>query len=195
MKGSMKPLLRGIIIAVLAGVAGCGKSPKMPASVMEGFKVHPVSKTVTVKEIADLKDKELEQTIVDNIIIDLQDDGAGVTKEKIASLNQGQRSVYVTWILQAKIFKGGLEYYHNSTSGTISSFMIESLHTLGADKYAELVEKSNAVAESIKAGKVKVNDFPFADLDDAYDMLLSTESLDIIKVRYIRSHPEEFLHE
>ena len=190
----MKSIVAVIVVGILTVLSGCGRAPRMEASVFEELAARGESRALTLQDISDLKDTELEQTVVDNIIEDLKDDGAGLTAEKITSLNKGQRAVYITWILQAKIFKGGLEYYFERTSATITSNMIESLWTLGADHYAGLITQANAVNDSMKAGKVSAGVYPLADLDDTYDSLMKTESLDLLKVRYIRSHPEEFLH-
>lgn len=190
----MKHAVRVILFSWAIISIACNKGPKMGASALEGFSGHVTSRQLTPEIITGMKDEDVEQAVVDNIIIDLQDDGAGVTAEKIAKLDSGQRAIYVTWIWEAKMTKGGFDYFFKHTAKTITSRLKESLQTVDAPHFAEITDQAFALYESIQSGQVKDQDYPFTELDESISDLKKIESLDAIKVRYIRNHPEEFLH-
>lgn len=194
-KRSMKTGKRLIILVIFAGFMGCDRAPRMEASAFEEVFGKPETRTLTEKEITELRDKELAQAVVDNILVDLKNAPGGVTAENVKALNPGQRAIYVTWIMEAKLFKGGFEYFYTKTSETILAGVSEALVTLDAGNYTDLMNRANTINVSLKAGKIKSSDYPFDPLEDAYDDLEKREPLEAIKAKYIRNHPEEFLHE
>ena len=188
----MKVLIKGFQIATLVLLAGCGKSPDQAAGALKDFKNSPAVKQLTSEIITSLKDEELEQTVFDNIAQSFAAD-TRETKEKIASLTPGQRAIYVTWIVEAEVTGGGLKHYYDNSGRLLKPYVNDAFQTVGATQYADIMDQANLVDSSIQADKQKAKGNPYASLDDKFQDLISQESLDKLKVYYIRGHVVEFV--
>lgn len=188
----MKTLIKGFLLINFVLLTSCGKSPDQAAGSVKDIKSRPVYKELTTEIITSLKDEDLEQAIFDNISIKFEGDTRGI-KEKIESLTAGQRAVYVTWIVEAEVMGGGLKNYYTKSGALLAPFVKEAFQTIGATRYAETMETANLVYSSIQQDKEKAKGSPYAALDEKFEDLANTESLDALKVIYIRSNAEEFV--
>lgn len=171
---------------------------------VEDFQNRPIHKTLTADIISKIKDEELEQAIFDNISINMEGDSTE-EKEIVQALTQGQRAIYVTWIVEGEVNNGGFNQFYFNSSGQLADISEEAFKTIGANKFADLVRQANMIYYEIKDNLEKFNDGtaesfsksydenPLNDLDDKFYKLYEEEPLSQIKIKYIRDNVKEFV--
>ena len=170
-------------------LAACtGKAPTDDASAI----AHKKFDELTPEIINGLKDEQLEQAVVDNIVATFGKEPRD-KHDRIAAMNNGQRAIYLTWLVEAEVDAGGLKNYYEKSGETTSAYVKEAFQTIGDSLYASLMEKANSIWEAHKQQKIKGVDDPWSELEDEIEKLPDAESLDKLKVAYIRGHVDEFV--
>jgi len=201
-------ILTTVFLLMLFGCAQQGKTVMADDEIsqsIEAFKNRPIYKTLTPDLIAKIKDEELEQVVFDNISVQMKDDGRE-EKEIVQSLTSGQRAVYVTVIIEGEVSNGGFNQFYYNPSGQLADMGEESFKTLGAGPFAELMNRANSTYSEIKSDLDKFNDGtiegfsksyennPLNDLDSIFYKLSEEESLNQLRIKYIRNNVKEFVN-
>ncbi|HMG93664.1 MAG TPA: DMP19 family protein [Chryseolinea sp.] len=125
----------------------------------------------------------------------------------VRSLEKGQKAIYVTWILEAEVNNGGFNQFYYNSSGQFADLSGEAFTTIGATKFAKLVNQANLVYDSIKDDLAKNDDGtiesftksyegnPLNDLDTKFYELEKEEHLSELRIKYIRDNIKEFVNE
>jgi hypothetical protein len=173
---------------------------------VEAFKNRQIYKELTSEIISKLKDDELEQTIFDNISINIEDDKRD-EREIVRSLTPGQRAIYVTWIVEGEVNNGGFNQFYFNSSGQLADLGEDAFKTIGADQFADLMNEANVLYDEIKEDLKKYNDGtmesfsksykdnPLNELDSKFYKLDSVAPLRQLKIQYIRKNVKEFVIE
>jgi len=123
----------------------------------------------------------------------------------VRNLSNGQRAVYVTWIVEAEVNNGGFNQFYYNSSGQLGDLMQDAFKTIGATHFADLAGQAHLVYKGIKEDLEKYNDGtverfsksyegnPLNDFDDKFYKLYESEPLHQIKIKYIRENVSEFL--
>ena len=116
-------------------------------------------------------------------------------------------SIFSIWMLQAEVNNGGFNQFYYNSSGQFSEMAKDGLEYIGAEKFAELVEKANKTYSDIKDeleskddGTIEsfsesYEDNPLNDFDDKFYELEESENLDSLQIVFIRKNKEEFIKE
>ncbi len=157
------------------------------------------------KEILDsVEDIYLEQTIIDGIyrLISMSRDGE---LNAVEELSPGQRALYVTWLVEGEVNNGGFNQFYFNSSGQFSGMAVDGFRLFGANKFADLMQRANTTYESIKDDLQKFNDGtiesfsksyennPLSEIDRLFYQIYQEENLSQFRIKYIRSHTEEFV--
>ncbi len=210
----MRHVILVFMISTLLKLVGCSAQEKKTTNIesdeiqksIDDFKKRPIYKVLTRDIIKNIKDENLEQVIIDNIQTKFNKD---FTNEEavVRSLSEGQKAIYVTWILEAEVNNGGFNQFYFNSSGQLADLGERAFKTLGAIRFADLVAQANAIYSETKEGLEKHNDGtiesfsksydqnPLNDLDDKFYKLYKDEPLSQIRVKYIRENAGEFVIE
>lgn len=172
----------------------------------EEFNNRKIYETLTVEVIDNTEDDKLLQTIFDNIETNFEA-GEQYTLDKISKLTKGQQAIFSIWMLQAEVNNGGFNQFYYNSSGQFSEMAKEGLNFIGAEKFAELVEKANKTYSEIKDDLESKDDGtiesfsesyegnPLNAYDDKFYELEESENLDSIQIVFIRENKDEFIKE
>ena len=170
----------------------------------EEFNNRKIYETLTVEIIDKTEDDKLLQTVFDNIETNFEE-GEQYTLDKISKLTKGQQAIFSIWILQAEVNNGGFNQFYYNSSGQFSEMAKDGLDFIGAEKFAELVEKAKSTYSEIKDeleskddGTIEsfgesYIDNPLNDLDDKFYELEESENLDSLQIVFIRKNREHFI--
>ncbi|MCA6417862.1 MAG: DMP19 family protein [Cytophagales bacterium] len=202
------------MISSLLNLFGCsgqekkmtdGKTDEMQ-KIFDDFEKRPIYKVLTVDIIKNIKDENLEQAIIDNIQTKFKKDFSN-EEEVVRSLSEGQKAIYVTWILEAEVNNGGFNQFYFNSSGQLADLGQDAFKTIGAIQFASLVGRADSIYDATKEDLEKYNDGtiesfsksydknPLNDLDDKFYKLYKDEPLNQIKIKYIRDNIKEFVTE
>ena len=173
-------------------LSGCTGKEKSLATdeAFKSLKKEPY-KQITEEIIASLKDDDLEQSIFDNIALGMKSDPRQ-EKEKVKSLTAGQRAIYVTWVVEAEVNDKGFTRFY-ATSSDVADVAEEAFKTIGANGFADVMTNANLMYSKLKDSPKSSDANPYINLDEQFYKLYETESLDQLKVKYIRANPGEFV--
>lgn len=172
----------------------------------EEFNNREIYENLTTEIIDNTQDDKLLQTIFDNIETNFEE-GEQYSIDKISKLTKGQQAIFSIWMLQAEVNNGGFNQFYYNSSGQFSEMAKDGLEFIGAEKFAELVEKANRTYSEIKDELESKNDGtiesfsesyednPLNDYDDKFYELEESENLDSIQIEFIRENKEEFIKE
>ena len=114
--------------------------------------------------------------------------------------------IYSTFVLEGQVNNGGFNQFFVNSSGQFAEIAVLSCDLIGASDRAELIrkaieiheqEKGSAVLQSLyaqntlEAFKQTYKLTKLGECDDAFYAL--NDHISELRLRYIRSHPEEFL--
>jgi len=195
-----------ILVAVLA--IGCSDSADHEAAMddsiekaLEDFRNRTIYRSLNVETLRAIPDDDLEQAIVDYVIHRLK---SGSDEDAtLGSLSEGNRALWLTWIVEGEVNNGGFNQYYWNTDGRYSSEAVTSFEFFAASEHAGLMREANSVrkqeADAIKEYEDKNTLDAFSDsykasklgpLDDRFYAL--TEDLSALRVAKIRQSPELF---
>ena len=192
----MKQLRIILLACVVLILPGCSNQQKSLT--------HEVALTADL--IKNIKDENLEETIIEHIHIKMNEDFSN-QEDVVRNLSNGQRAVYVTWIVEAEVNNGGFNQFYYNSSGQLGDLMQDSFRTIGATQFADLAGQAHLVYNGIKEELEKYNDGtvesfsksyegnPLNDFDDKFYKLYESEPLHQIKIKYIRDNVSEFVTE
>lgn len=197
------PLLLAAVFAT-----GCTYSadhgPAMDDSVLQSlddFKNRNKYTSLNVETIRAIPDDRLEQAIVDYVIHKLE---SGLDKATIlGSLSEGNRALWLTWIVEGEVNNGGFNQYYWNTDGRYSSEAVASFEFFNASQHAALMREANTVRgkevatiseyegkNTLEAFSESYKTSKLAPLDERFYSL--TEDLSALRVARIRQSPELF---
>lgn len=197
------PLLLAAVFAI-----GCSDSADHEATMddsiqkaLDDFKNRKIYTSLDVETLRAIPDETLEQAIVDYVMHRLE---SGSDEDAILrSLSEGNRALWLTWIVEGEVNNGGFNQYYWNTDGRHSSEAVASFEFFSASQHATLMREANSVrrqeattireyedrntleafSESYKASKL-------GPLDDRFYAL--KEDLSALRVAKIRQSPELF---
>lgn len=209
----MRNLLAVIVVAmpVVVSFGGCEKKAPTRTTTKKTQRLRrphtppdmPVPLALTLETLQNTPDDRLESVIIDaaiNAIGGLYD----WEYEVVQAWPIGLRMLYTTWEVEAEVNNGGFDQYFWNTEGMFSQMALKNFRLVGAKQYASLLERAIAVEKEVAAIMKKHEDEGTLDAylesqqDSRWDTLGSEfyslkEDLSALRVKYIRSHLDEFI--
>lgn len=148
-------------------------------------------------QLNDFDDDELIKAVMFNIWSRMEDDMSD-EYEIIKDVNEYQRAVYVAKKLDKDINDGGFEQIYLTQSRKLSQFAYDAFKAIGAEKYADMIEKANKIyaehKEIFDAGKrLKQDDqFLFYEIEKDLPSAMADENIRSLCIQYIRNNVQEF---
>ena len=118
--------------------------------------------------------------------------------ENMQSLNEHERIIYVTQLLEAEVNNGGFDQFFGNSSGNLSNEIVSAFKQIGAMKTAAICEKAISVFSSpVPATQEERNQLLSEEkctILDKYDneFYNSEENLDVLNRQYVREHKDWF---
>ncbi|HEY3241945.1 MAG TPA: DMP19 family protein [Phycisphaerae bacterium] len=147
-------------------------------------------------------DEQLEN-LVGTCLTHALPDNADREYAVVRTWSPGKRMVYATSALEGEVNNGGFLQFFWNTRGECSQMALEGLKLIGAERHADLLQRAIVIYEQDKrlqrrsGDKLDAEAFSNAErdsrlnpLDDEFYNL--TEQLAPLRVKYIRSHLDEF---
>ncbi len=160
---------------------------------------------VLTNEIIDsVPDDQLLQTVYDNVVTKLPNDYRQ-EYETVLKWTPGQQAIFEICLMVGQVDNGGFNQFYYNASAQYSKLLPDALRLIGAEKFADLMERANKVYEqekeeitstqdgTIEGFSKSYEDNPLDDLDNEFYSLDKTENLAQIQTDYIRKHKEEFI--
>jgi hypothetical protein len=184
------------VAALVLTSAGCGR--RFAAT-------KPAAPRITPAELAKLPDDKLEETVVEALCVALDDD-YGHELEIMATQPPGAQAIYTTGYLEAEVSNGGFNQYFWNTEGIFAEMALRGYELMGAKQHAAIVRKAIAIYSqekkrqqqfkaqgTLEAFSASYKDSKFDPLDTAFYALDEKEDSEVLRARFIRSHPEQCL--
>ena len=171
---------------------------------VDDFMNRPIYKELSIEILDSIHDNDLEQTVIDNIYEQVGDD---YKKEfsNVQKLTKGQQAMFSVWWVEAEVNNGGFNQFYFNSSGQYAEMAVAGFDLFGAKKHADLMRRTNKIylenrerLEEFDDGTMEsfsesYKDNPLNALDDEFYKLSSSESLNQLRIAYIRKHPTEFI--
>ena len=163
-----------------------------------------VHKILTKEIIDETSNDNLLQIVFDNLSAKQSDD-LSTEYEQITSLNKSKQAIYVIWLLESEVNNGGFNQFYSNSSGEFYALTPDALKLVGAEKFADLVKKANAI---FKIENKKITEFqdgtiegfsksyennPLNEMDDIFYELYGKENLEQLQINYIRENKLDFI--
>ncbi len=173
---------------------------------IQSFLIRPIYKKLTTAIIDTLPDSVLYQTIVDNILANMEGDQRSES-ELLKGLTKGQQIIYSIWIVEAEVNNGGFNQLYFNGNEEIAIIAEIGFLKVNANRFADLTKRANRQYQKIKQDLEKLNDGsmesfsksyennPLNALDDEFYMLYKSEKLTDLLNTYIRNHTNDFISE
>lgn len=171
---------------------------------LEEYGYDPKYKQLTRSLLDREPDSTLEQAVMQHVAWVINQDYAN-EREIIAGLPAGIQMVYTTRWVEDEVNNGGFNQYFFNSTGELADLALAGFQLLGATKNEHLMRDALAVyeqerirleqarkAESKDAFADTYKDSGFESLDERFYKL--GEDLQKLRIRYIREHPEHFVH-
>lgn len=197
-------LVAAICVSASATLISCGSSSEQPTDETT-FENAPV-KPLTGKELKSIPDSELFEKLFDRIITRFPKEAPD--KENLSKLNPGERMIYLTYWLEGEVNNGGFNQFFANLKGICKDETVASYRLIGANSFADSVAAAyDAFKDSVKNYEVIVKRKLESDESDwdkwaqdtatdfeVYDTAFQNaqKQVDQLRVKYIRSHPQEF---
>ena len=168
------------------------------------FKNRPIYKVLTEEIIDKTPDDELLQVIFDNICEKLQE-GQDTEYQTLLTISKSQQAIYAIWWLEAEVNNGGFNQYYANSSVEYAIMTPEALMLIEANKFSDLVSKSNFIYQSenekithhqdgtVEGFSKSYNDNPLNHFDDEFFELYKTEKLNKLQIEFIRKNKFDFI--
>lgn len=170
---------------------------------VQSFLNRPIYKKLTKELIDTLTDHELNQTIFDNISVNIEDDKRKES-EIIKGLSKGQQAIYSIWIVESEVNNGGFNQLYFNGNEEIAKIAESGFATIGANGFSDLVKRANLLYKEIKPDLEKYDDGtaesfsksyennPLDKFDNDFYNLYEKEKLMDMIIDYIRKNTDEF---
>jgi hypothetical protein len=161
---------------------------------------------LTSEIIKKTHDDQLVQTIYDNIETNFEE-GEQYTLDKVNNLTKGQQAIFSVWWVEAEVNNGGFNQFFFNSSGQFGPMSEAGFELLNAAKFANLMRRANSIFAENKERLEEYDDGtmesfsesykenPLNILDEEFYELYNTESLNELRIDYIRNHLSEFTQE
>jgi hypothetical protein len=169
---------------------------------MEDFQNRPIYNFLTDTQIDTTKDDDLVLRVTDQLSTTFNADGNDYTT--VTSWNEGQQAMYIIGLLEAEVNNGGFNQFYYNSSGQYAKLLPDALKLIGANNYAELMERANMIFEKENRVIKKHQDGttegfsksyennPLNLLDDEFYALEKKEDLMKMQVSFIRKNKSLF---
>jgi Domain of unknown function (DUF4375) len=174
------------------------------AKSLDDFKNRKIYRELSGEILASIPDDKLEMAIVDFIDTKVRDLKTALAD--VSRLSLGLQMMYSTWILEGEVNNGGFNQFFVNSSGQFAEMALRSLKLLNATGYYEVLQRAINMHEAEK-GNVELQELyrrntleafsksykltNLGECDDAFFKL--REPLSELRVKYIRSHQDEFV--
>ncbi len=171
---------------------------------MNSLNNRPIHKILTEQIIDTTSDGELRQTIFDHLtekIPDIYDK----EYETVMSWNKSQQAIYLIWLLEEEVNNGGYNQFYFNSSGEFYRHLPDELRLIGANRYADMMQKANDTYErenekitkhqdgTLEGFSKSYEDNPLNEFDDMFYELEKVENLEQLQIDYIRNHKSDFI--
>lgn len=175
---------------------------KQIAKSVAAFENRMIYEKLTKEIIDSASDDDLLQIVYDNICSRFNS-GYSDDFEIVSSLSPGQQAVYATWWVEAEVNNGGFNQFYFNSSGRFAGMAEKGFRLMGAERFADLMAEANKVysenkerLEAFDDGTLEsfsesYNDNPLNELDEKFYTL--EEDLNGLRIKYIRTHYQEFI--
>ena len=169
----------------------------------DDFMNRPIYKKLTVEILGSKEDNDIEQIVMDNIF-ELIGDNYEKEFQNFRKLTKGQQAMFSVWWVEAEVNNGGFNQFYFNSSGQYAKMAVEGFELFGATKFADLMRRANNIYIENKDNLERFNDGtiesfsesyqdnPLNVLDDEFYELHNTESLNELRIKYIRENIAEF---
>lgn len=196
------------LLILVAFAMGCSASDSQEddlddsfQSFLDDFENRTIYTSLDPETLRNIADDDLEMAISDYVFHKME---SGADEDTvISSLSEGNRALWLTWIVEAEVNNGGFNQYYWNTDGKYSSEAVSSFEFFSASKHAALMREANIVHEAEASAIQKLKDKnsleAFSDsyevsklgpLDDRFYEL--EEDLSALRIAKIRQSPELF---
>jgi len=171
---------------------------------LNDFKNRKQYSSFSEETLKTISDEHLEQAIIDYILDYKIKNNYEKEYEIITNLSNGFQYIYLTWILEAEVNNGGFNQYFYNTSTKFTKEVLIALKALNANEFYKItnqaIELFNKVYEihkkankdgTLEAFLSTYEDSNLDTLDDEFYKY--PENLSELRIKYIRTHVEEFL--
>ena len=172
---------------------------------MEEFNNRPIYEELSAEILSATPDNNLEQTVIDYVgtkITDFRDELA-----LVASMSPGIQMVYSTVRLEREVRNGGFNQFFYNSSGQFTEMALKSFRLLGAAEYLKILEKAIAIYVQETASNPRLQElyakgtiesffatYELSSLEKCDDEFFALDKqLSELRIKYIRSHPQEFI--
>lgn len=162
------------------------------------------NKKLTQQIIESSSDEELLDLVIDDLAHRRPVNSEEVYPAVI-SWNEARRVFYIIWLLDAEVNNGGFNQFYYNPGGRFYQYLPEALKRIGADGFAELMNRANETFEkdyikisqdqdgTLEGFSNSYEDNPLnAYYNEYYDLSVGTDLLQLL-VDYVRTHPAEFV--
>src|SRR5688572_2269132 len=125
------------------------KSDSLDAQItksIEDFDNRPIHLVLTAEIINTTSDDNLLQTVFDNLSQKLPKDHLR-EYHSVTSWTKAQQAIYIIWALEAEVNNGGFNQFYVNPSGQYAHLVPAALKLIGANRFADLAMRANAVYE------------------------------------------------
>lgn len=150
-----------------------------------------------------IPDDELVQTVFDTLNTGNTDFKNEL--EYVLNLSKPKQAIYVIWCLESEVNNGGFNQYYSNSSGQFSKITPEALRLIGANRFADLIERTNKLHGSeiesiteyqdgtLEGFSKSYEDNPLSDFDSEFYDLEQIENLSELQIKFIRKYKEGFI--
>ena len=191
---------------------GCkGQTEKQPTDLttqeilnsVDDFMNRPIYKELSTGIIDSIPDNNLEQAVIDNIYEQIGDDYKKEL-ENVKKLTKGQQAMFSVWWVEAEVNNGGFNQFYFNSSGQYAEMAVDGFELFRATKHADLMRRANLIYSANQERLEEFNDGtmesfsesyennPLNALDEEFYELSKSESLNELRIKYIREHQTEF---
>ncbi|CCH52552.1 hypothetical protein BN8_01561 [Fibrisoma limi BUZ 3] len=149
-------------------------------------------------------DTEIERLVMDAISGQVNKDLAREI-DVLKTLSKGQQAVYITWVLENEVGNGGFFQFFRNTPDQFAALAVDGIRTLGATPFDDILQQASEIYAEMVAeqeiinpaalqllGKANNND-PMREIDEDFNATNEEKSLSEYRVKYIKSHKDEFV--
>jgi hypothetical protein len=191
-----------LVVAILDG--GCLRKPQasMPGTQNQAL-FH--AKPLTTQDLNRKDDQVVDEAIRDRMWT-LFYSGTDNSEAPERLNSNGLKIVHATSIVEDEVANGGFNQYFWNTDGKYADEAVKGYKALGANKHADLVARAIKIWQSEKAQQdaykaegtkeafsKSYKDTKLNGLDQPFYKLESAENTVKLRVKYARSHPDDFV--
>ena len=165
----------------------------------------PIYEELSAEILRTIPDDKLEQAVIDNVHTKITDYRAELAI--VSNLSAGLQMVYSTCRLEHEVRNGGFNQFFYNSSRQFTEMALKSLRLLGTTEYVEILEKAIAIHIQETNNNPSLNElyakrtiedffatYELSSLDKCDDEFYALgHQLSEMRIKYIRSHTQEFI--